>query len=275
MSVRWAVFDELRRPQENESRTWAGVTDWASAIESLLGADRGALAQERASWDELLDRLGGDPTARDWTSFLPLRRDREEDWSDWLAQLLEDSTTGRFAHALLGASEGQSMSSYAQPSVHREVPFEGCRADLVIEWADSSYTHIEVKVGDPHLAKTQGTAQKIATRFAHMACRSDAVLLLPTQMNSWNSLRTEMSDRVVHSLTWIDVARALRRALSHSTDESVQWRVWAHSFCGAVEQDLLGLRSGSDPEEWARSLPFLQLRMAANLLSREDVTDAR
>jgi hypothetical protein len=275
MSVSWAVFDELIRPQEIQSRTWSGVTAWASDIEALLGADRDLLARQRTWWDQSLSSLGGDPSARDWTSFLMLRREREEDWSDWLAQLLEDSTTGHFAHGLFGEIERESVGSYAQPAVHREVSFDGYRADLVIEWSDASYTHVEVKIGDPHLAKTWGTAERIETHFAHLRYRSDAVLLLPTQLNAWNVQQIKMGKRV-RSLTWIDVACALRRALSsQSTEESVQWRVWAHSLCGAVEQDLLGLRAGRDPEKWARSLPFLQLRMASQLLSREGMTHAR
>jgi hypothetical protein len=273
VAVRWAVFDGFTRPVETRSTTWAGVSAWTAAIEAQLGTERDALAKQRASWDKILDDLGGDPTSRDWTSFLPLRRGREEDWSDWLAQLLEDSSTGRFAYALLGATEAEPVSSYVGPFVHREVLFEEYRADLVIEWADASYTHIEVKVGDPNLGKTLATAQAIARRFAHLRCRSDRVLLLPTQFDAWDCQPTDIRGWV-HPLTWIDVALALRSTLSQSADEPAHWRVWAHTFCGAVEQDLLGMRSGRDADEWARSLSFLRLRLAARLLSRTGMTDA-
>src|SRR6476646_7374272 len=98
MSVRWSVFEAFRRPAEQ--RSWSGAAAWTSAIEARVGIHRDALARLRRSWDNSLVDLGGDPSARDWTSFRPLRRDREEDWSDWLAQLIEDSRTGRFALAL-------------------------------------------------------------------------------------------------------------------------------------------------------------------------------
>ena len=71
--------------------SWDQVTDWATHVERQRGAERTWLAQRRADSDRLLHDLGGDPTAHDWTSFLPLRRDREEDWSDWLAQLIGES----------------------------------------------------------------------------------------------------------------------------------------------------------------------------------------
>jgi hypothetical protein len=94
MSIAWAVFDGFTRPIEPRSTSWNGVIEWTAAIERLLGGERSALGRRRASSDRLLHDLECDPSARDWTSFLPLRREREEDWSDWLAQLLDESTTG-------------------------------------------------------------------------------------------------------------------------------------------------------------------------------------
>lgn len=264
MSIDWSAFDGFNRP--TEQRSWDGVIDWTAAIEAQLGADRAALAQQRDASDQLLRDLDGDPSARDWTAFLLLRRDREEDWSDWLAQLIEDSTTGQFAWTLLGAVEHRRVDSYIKPAVHREVPYEGHRADLVIEWADASYTHIEVKVGDMNLAKTLGTAERMEKRFgSDRTRRSDVVLLLPSQCEAWalECVRQPTLPGRVHLLTWIDVARALRRALPQSGGESIHWRVWAHAFCGAVEQDLLGMRAGREPGQWARSLTFMGLSTAA------------
>lgn len=246
------------------------VIAWTSAVEAQLGADRSALEQQRSSSDQLLHDLDGDPSARDWTSFRTLRREREEDWSDWLAQLIEDAKTGRFASFLLGSIEHRSApSDYLAAEVHREVPHEGYRADLVIEWTDDSYTHIEVKVGDPDLGKTLGTAEQMEKRFGSDRRRSDVVLLLPGQRGAWEAecrTQPQMEDRV-KALDWSGVARALRGALPKGAGESTHWRVWAHAFCGAVEQDLLGMRSGREPGDWARSLTFQGLATAARLFT--------
>ena len=119
----WSAFDGFTRPVEQ--RSWSGVAAWTSAIEAQLGTHRDALARLRRSWDDSLVDLGGDPSARDWTSFRTLRREREEDWSDWLAQLIEDSKSGRFASFLLGTIEHRSApSDYLVEEVHREVPYE-------------------------------------------------------------------------------------------------------------------------------------------------------
>ena len=106
-------------------------------------------------------------------------------------------------------------SSYIEPDVHREVAYEGYRADLVIVWTDASYTHVEVKVGDPSLAKTLETALKMAQRYGReLQRRSDIVLLLPSQQDPGRqsaAAKLGMRERV-HCLTWLDVARALRKA---------------------------------------------------------------
>lgn len=268
MSIDWSTFDGFKRP--TKVRSWAGVAKWIERVEKRSGPERDALARLRKSWDEVLADLGGDPSARDWTSFRPLRRDREEDWSDWLAHLVEDSRTGRFAWVLLGKFEpGTRQSDYVESVAHREVSHEGYRADLIIKWTDATYSHVEVKVGDPDLAKTLATAKKMEMRFRHARRRSDSVLLMPWQSEAWNvecKRQPEMRERV-HELTWIDVACALRDALRHGKNESTHWRVWAHTFCGAVEQDLLGIRFGVKPDMWAHSLTLGTLGTAATLFA--------
>jgi hypothetical protein len=270
----WTVFDRFRRPRDTRQVSWNGIRRWISATEAGLGAERNDLGRRRGAWDIALEDLGGDPSSRDWTSFLILRRDREEDWSDWLAQLLEESSTGRFAAALLGPLEARQPHSYIRPAVHREVSFEGYRADLVIEWTDDTYSHIEVKVGDPHLAKTLTTAEKMAMRFRRF-CRSDSVLILPAQQGAWEvECLRQPEMRRVRVLTWIDVAVALRTALPAGAGERISWRVWAHAFCGAIEQDLLRLRSGPEPTAWSQALSLGDLDIARRLLCQE-TRDAR
>jgi hypothetical protein len=223
----------------------------------------------RGRWHEALHELGGDPSIRDWTKFRCLRRDTELDWSDWLAQLIEDSTTGRFASALFGRFEAARLSaSYALPLVLREVPQEGYRADVVIEWAnDSTYTHIEVKVGDPNLDKTLETALALQRREHPRRARSDYILVLPEQSEAWSQAceRVAGMAKRVRQLTWTDVAWALRQALASPDREPVHWRVWAHAFCGAIEQQLLRLPSGPLTPAWLRGLKAERLTTAERL----------
>lgn len=203
-----------------------------------------------------------------------LRPEREEDWSDWLAQLIADSKTGSFAEQFFG---GTPADSFAINQVRREVSTqEGWRADIVVEWQDSSYTHLEVKVGDSNLGKTFDTAMAIEQRFQRHRRRGDFILVLPEQSEDWDQCCQQNPDlgNRVSMLTWLDAARAFRLALRQGS-ESPAWRVWAHTFCGAIEQKLLGIPAGQNAEEWAERLRLNRLALATELLRTAEAHETR
>jgi hypothetical protein len=164
VSKDWSAFDGFQRPAPPRRQwTWAGVDSWQETLEAVLKVPRADLAERRREWDAALRDLDlGDPSAVDRTSFRALRLKREEDWFNWLAQLIEDSKAGLFAERFFGRGD-----SFAIKRVHREVSCddESWRSDIIVEWKDSSYTHVEVKVGDPNLDKTLDTAVAIQQRF--------------------------------------------------------------------------------------------------------------
>lgn len=262
----WAFLQSWRVPRHVPD--WEVLRPWLAGLEQLTAAQREELASLREWWDRELADLGGDPSATDWTSFAPLRRDREEDWSAWLAQLIADSETGAFSASLFGAADPRPRAAFRGPLVHRELVVEDRRADLVIEWADATYSHVEVKVGDPHLAKTPDTATKVRKAMPHCERGLDFLLVLPEQSAAWSATRESAEDecRGIHLLTWRDVSVALRQALVASEREPARWRVWAHALCGATEQELLGLSPGANAEQWCRSLRVTSIHAAEDLL---------
>jgi hypothetical protein len=270
MSTDWSIFDSFRRPVLPARQcTWADVGSWQETLEAGLKVRRADLAESRQEWDYALRDLDlGVPSAIDRTSFRLLRLEREEDWSDWLAQLIEDSKTGSFCESLFG---GTRADPFAVERVHREVScYEGWRADIIVAWKDASYTDVEVKVGDPNLDKTLDTAMAIERRFHGHRRRGDFILLLPEQRDDWDQ-KCRLTPRLgkqISVLTWIDVARAFRFALRDG-GESPAWRVWAHAYCGAIEQKLLRIRAGENPLEWAHRLRFSRLTMAREPLQIE------
>jgi hypothetical protein len=261
----WSFLDGWSTPVPIPS--WSQTEPWVASLQELAAEERRRVARLRAEWDRDLEDLGGDPTAVDWSTFRPLRRDREEDWSDWLAQLVGDSADGAFASYLFGTAERRAQEHYVPESVEREYAVEDRRADLVFRWADGRYTHVEVKVGDPHLEKTPDTCDKVRR---DLGCEgTDFVLILPEQENAWRDLRESTpACAKIHMLTWRDVSRALRRTLLEA-HESIRWRVWAHALCGTIEDDLLGLRGGGSATEWPASLSVSALRIALDLLNRD------
>lgn len=218
---------------------WEASTQWARTFEPLISAATERLTHSVERWDERLAQLGGDPSREDWSTFRPLRLSREEDWSDWLAHLLERSTSGRFAARFFAGDETQS-TRWKVARAEREVSADTYRADLVVRFHDSTWTHVEVKVGDLALDKTADTGQALR-RHSSQAARRD-VLLLPLQHRPiWESRVQALgeSSKQIDVRTWHDVARALRRSLGDET-EQISWRIWAAAFLGAIEQTLLG-----------------------------------
>lgn len=269
---KWDWTQSWRAPRRRIG--WTGAIEWSRSFDAVLAVTGRRLDACLEKWDTALEDLGGDPARKDWTRFRPLRLSREEDWSDWLAELLVESATGRFAWELLPRIEGRPMASYARRHVaHREVRHEGRRADIVIEWCGSPrhYTHIEVKVGDQDLAKTLETARLMAERFGRGSIGSDVILLLPKQSGAWDEEcegQPELRKRV-KLRDWRDVARALRRSLPESANESTHWRIFARALCGAIEQRLLGFSPVLKDEAGAR-----RYHVRGTDLGRVDYLDA-
>jgi hypothetical protein len=93
--------------------------------------------------------------------------------------------------------------------------------------------------------------------------------VLPEQREAWayfEAARPALCHGI-HLLTWRDVSIALRRALRSGERESVRWRVWAHAFVGAIEQEWLGLTTGSDVERWCQAMRLPAVHAATDLLS--------
>lgn len=190
-------------------------------------------------WNLHLKDLGGDPTRFNWDTFRPLRLSREEDWSDWLAHLLFTSNTGEFAHWLLQIPQHKVSDRALPRTVEREVSHKGVRADLIVEWRNNHFSHIEVKIGDENLEKTYETSEKLMEKYGIQKDRwTNFILLLPNQRIAWDNItHLNNSTTKIKSITWIDICIALRRSLL--CDEEIKWKVWAYSFLGAVEQLLI------------------------------------
>jgi hypothetical protein len=255
-------------------------------VESLLDLANKLLLRGReefdllfAQWQAELADLGSDPLTIDWIRFRSLRVSREEDWSDWLAFLLETSVTGVFADVLFGAGapsmEG-TVPTRARPQVDREMPTldRVRRTDLLIRWRTPAApsTHVEVKIWDRELDKTVDTAERLAEE-------TETFILLPTESRAtWNETRKRYGDRAatIKVLTWDDVAVGLRASL-RAKDESIVWRAWALAFCGAVQQRILGhtIVDPSAPSGTYATIGMFGILTSLTTVLRKGLHDAR
>jgi len=193
-------------------------------------------------WEKRLSSLCGNQTNINWSKFRPLRLNREEDWSDWLAWLLETSQEGFLADSLFGEHMKCQIAAFISPNVKREDRLESRRADIVIRWKTKRMTQVEVKLWDENFDKTFETANELQekepdTDWTHF-------ILIPSQLrDEWKEAAHRNTKREaveVMVILWNDVARGLRRCLWRGS-ESIFWRAWAWAFCRAIETELLGL----------------------------------
>ena len=190
----------------------------------------------------------------DWDEFRPLRTQREEDWSDWLAWLLKTSQTGILAHTLFGEQVGFQPDALALPMAEREKTLVDRRADIVITWRAKGMTHIEVKIDDKDFAKTYETARELREKNPGEWC--DFILIPERSKPAW--LEVEQVCSLTESIKimpilWDDVVRGLRRSL-WARKESVLWCAWAWTFCSVIEKKVLRL----NPPKSDASRPEIQ-----------------
>lgn len=251
----WAGVADWHVP--SVALSWAGYDAWAPSFDQLAAACAARLAKLADGWDNKLADLGGDPARADWYRFRPLRLSREEDWSDWLAHLLETSKSGRFSARLFAGALDEPLR-WRVKHADREVVAEDHRADIVVHFAAGDWAHVEVKAGDLSLAKTPGTGLALA-RTVSGTKRGDFLLLPEADVRWWNGEQGSLGSSAakIQVLTWHDTARALRRSALEATHETVNWRVWAITFAGAVEQRLLGFPPVPKGARPARARPSM------------------
>lgn len=260
----WSFLKAFRKPEGESTPQWESVQAMQKKVRAALGPTMAHYELLKGKWSRMLEPLGGDPSTLDFNDFLPLRLSREEDWSNWLAWLLKTSGTGAFAEVLFGSYMNCGAASLASPKkVEREVPTKDHkrRADIVVEWKSGGRTDIEVKIEDKQLEKSRETAGKLAEREPGREWHH-FILLTDELLPAWSDGAGKRADGPkINVILWSDIVRSLRECLWEG-GESLVWRAWAWTFCGAIEHGLLHL---SEPN----SLPSDEgkLQMALTWLS--------
>ena len=165
METTWQIFDNwtFQKKEKADLLSWKVFDEITPFHSEIVKGQYKVLQPLLKRWNTKLSVLEGEPTFKDWNQFRPLRLSREEDWADWLAYLIETSTTGVFSKNLLGGEVSKNLVLPKQ--VLREDICKGYRADMIIEWQDKKISHIEVKIGDPNLKKTYPTSEVFRDKF--------------------------------------------------------------------------------------------------------------
>jgi hypothetical protein len=230
----WHFFENFKK------RSFAGECDWPTfnglfrVAETSAGSMLKQLEELLNPWSSQLQEFGGDPAFRDWQGFRVLRLEREEDWSDWLAFLLETSNTGALCAQLFRVA---APASFIHPTVTREMTtLDGSyRSDIVVRGSQRSI-NVEIKVGDENFDKTFAMCEGIQKCLAGHQL-SHYILIPDESVDAWRGTQRDRKIEIVE-LRWRDVVTAIRVSLL-MPDENTAWKIWALSFCGAIEQKIL------------------------------------
>jgi hypothetical protein len=229
----WKLLFQLNDLEKNSEvmilPTWNSFNSFFNTFKNFSEKEKKYYMELLEHSDEILHEYGGDPLNHIWSDFRPLRLSREEDWSDWLAFFIKEST-GKFVFHLFNFNK-------LLFSIEREFIADSSRADIVIEWGDKTEgTHIEIKIGDPNLSKTHSTSMDIRNSKPHVKHWFDFIILLDKQETDWKKVDELNKEKKIEILyrTWSDVAVALRKCL-YEKSENLLWRSLAYTFAGCIE----------------------------------------
>lgn len=251
--VRSQAEDDMdSRPIED---WWTELGNWWEAYNEAQSDDVYGLHRILAESDALWERRDGpfdaDPLYADidQTGY-PFNLDREEAWSDWLAQLLR-ADSGEFHRELFGGEFDASPRRVRREDYLQNPGGKDRYADILSLY-DLEQISIEVKIGDTNLQKTTDTTALIEDQYYG---EWQHYLLLPEQ-DIWavresfdvdvaatdderDAIPSDGSDGIA-ILYWSDVSRALRAVLLNENSQTPHWSASAYLFCSRIEQNCLG-----------------------------------
>jgi hypothetical protein len=230
LSVLWEAADDLLRVAKSADRAGRGYL-----AESLTKSNR--------TFHPMADPLSVNFGAHRWLS-----SEREESYSDWFAWILEQiGDVGRILN-LLGAKNEALVRECAseRPAIDREFPMPDGRLDLAIKSGGRTLAIVEIKTKPFDIVAVRGQLERyalwiqterqplqpvhccfVAADLREFEC---PVAFEPLE---WRELTLRMREQACE---WI---RASKEEPRNGSD--LVRAAMTLAFCGAVEQNLLGL----------------------------------
>lgn len=230
---RWAALGEalheaaqVQVPWEPAARMVAAAEKDADAATQILGA---LLKRSSASTFPGL----GDPLEADFRAHRWLKGAREESYSDWLAWIIDQQAKAERILPLFGIEAGALAGKTC--SADRELCTPQGRLDLVINCGERAVLAVEIKTS------SEPYDEQLKRYLAWLEQQRDSLGLVLLAIDLPEGF--EPGDWSFCS--WRDVSVRLRKWGSIWLGEGRRMdAAMTLAFCGAVEQNLLGFRSG-------------------------------
>lgn len=251
---------------------WDAINPWwddyVKEQERGLIKLRELLEELNQTWKQSESKFDEDPLVGDWSETSPqagpLRTNQEENWSQWLAHLLRDST-GEFSAELLDSQFDTTPTRVRCERAYHDEELHDRRVDILAEFGSQGVT-IEVKIGDEHYEKTPQTAY-LTEKHHQRNLDWTHYLLLPESredalQGAFSERLTDDEDREptitatvseereITVIYWSEVAQALRRTLLADIEHSTHWAASAYLFTTLIEEQILRFYALSSLEDY-------------------------
>ena len=272
---------------EQMTQSWTEFSSWWSSYidkeQETAKKIADILEKHNRKWSQSTAAFDSDPLASPVNNSRgPLLPNYEEDWSDWLGNLMRSSP-------VLVTELFDKVLNEPPKSVIREKQLpkkEGTfrRPDILLLYPDHG-VHIEVKIDDTNYEKTKQTAELIEYHYPQKEWTH--TLLLPKRNLPYLRARidahitSEPDDRPkiefgnldpVSIICWRDVTAALRKLLREDEGVSSHWSSNAYLFCAAAEQALINFKPQHDIDLIAQPVDVVETMQsigAASILEEQ------
>ena len=229
--------------------SWDHATQLVEHAERLDRSARGRLTDIMAESEKALLPLG-EPLKLNLGMHRWLSADREESYSDWLAWILQGMSCSEIKTLFSLSDQCVGGLSGKAEYVRREVWRNEDRTDIEVSFGDQGFLLIEVKVKDVD-AEISVQLQRYANRLAGR--HNLFLVLLGTEAPEPDVMRCGFT-----FVRWNALCQRLRNHANRVKHSDILRAAAMLIFCGAAEQNLLGLSSVPRRLRAATTADYLQ-----------------
>ena len=228
------AWSEFHRSAGRKPRSWDSANLLVQGAEVLENYAREHLRKALADSEEALEPLG-DPLSLNVGGHRWLSADREESYSDWLAWILQGMSSADILQLFTLADEPMGEPIAPVGRIRREVCSEDGRTDIEVPLGERDLLLIEVKVRNTsdHLTSQ---LRRYRQNVANLKVERPRLVLLGKEAPE--------PSVDLHGFTftsWEALCQRLRQYAKRVKESDLLRAAAVLIFCGAVEQNLLGL----------------------------------
>lgn len=247
--LQWQKLNRERVSQSLQLPSWKPALQLILAADSMDKYAQEHLAASLAESNQALLPLG-DPLLLNLGKHRWLSTGREESYSDWLAWILQGMASEDVLHCFGYHDEAQIRAMGAVEEVGREHVIEGGRTDIEVRFGEHGLLLIEVKVQAPGNG-LYSQLQKYSTWAKLQPATNKIMVLLGPE-------EPILDITPFKFIPWRELGSRLRNYANQIKGSDLLAGAAILIFCGAVEQNVIGISARPQRFRAMASLDYLE-----------------